>query len=465
MKNELLKLLKISDNLTNYKIRFLIKDKDGYEPLDILEENFSEVSTWVGWKWKNDILNRPKVISFVRNYRINNDNWIFTGVYEVSKKNNFDNINDCQGYDLKLVESSKDLIGKICISYSKMGQQGTRDFENIVDDIEVVDKDYHLYNEIRVKSVDDWIKVLNEEKKVSSNKILQMLEYMYGKKDFISNLGEINMHIEDDIFGLDIYHFGDRITKLINIDNIKNSSNSGFRYWNIPFITVPKMNKGIFTYKLRPELVSAIEIVFPNWEKNINEPIKELEKEIKNIKNIKNFELNDNVRLEEVTLNLLTYQSINKEISDSNEKLPNYVKKVVNEVIRTHDGRVIEDYIYKLEYDQLHDKISQSQLEKMENFYKNRKDRYGYDILSYELCDDKYVEKYIEVKSTKIDNKTPIDITLNEKEFAEENMNHYYIYRVIIVDESNLQICKISGQELFDKYKFVPTKYKIYSKI
>lgn len=98
----------------------------------------------------------------------------------------------------------------------------------------------------------------------------------------------------------------------------------------------------------------------------------------------------------------------------------------------------------------------------MKDFYYNKKDRYGYDILSFELENGKYVKKYIEVKSTKKNEKTPIDISRNEVEFARENIDHYYIYRVIIVDDSNLKISEIKGHELFEKYDLVPMNYKIY---
>ena len=53
------------------------------------------------------------------------------------------------------------------------------------------------------------------------------------------------------------------------------------------------------------------------------------------------------------------------------------------------------------------------QAELMEDFFKNKKENEGYDILSFELGENgDWIEKYIEVKSTKGSESTPIDITV-----------------------------------------------------
>lgn len=337
-------------------------------------------------------------------------------------------------------------------------------FNNIEE--EPNDEILEKYNETRVKTVDEWIKVLKEEKKRDKNKILKILEFLYGQKEFTSNAGKIATYLEQDgnMPNLDIVHFGKRIINLTNIEEMYRVNSKNFIYWNIPFTTVPALNKGIFTYKIRPELIKAIEIVFPHWKKNIDEPLFNVEKEILKIKKRKKLVLDDKVTLSKIPLALIPYKETDRVINDDIEKVPNYAKKVINDAINTYDSRIIENYIFNLEYDELKDKLSPSQLKEMTDFYYNRKDRYGYDILSFELDNGHYVRKYIEVKSTKINEKTPIDITNNEVEFAKEHLNHYYIYRVIIIDNANLKISIISGNELFQKYNLIPTKYKIYGK-
>jgi hypothetical protein len=60
------------------------------------------------------------------------------------------------------------------------------------------------------------------------------------------------------------------------------------------------------------------------------------------------------------------------------------------------------------------------------------KDGKGYDILSF---DAKRKPKYIEVKTTSGNSLTPFDYTINEKTFAEQNSESYFIYRLYNYDE------------------------------
>lgn len=101
----------------------------------------------------------------------------------------------------------------------------------------------------------------------------------------------------------------------------------------------------------------------------------------------------------------------------------------------------------------------------MKEFFENRKDNEGFDILTFERNEDgMYVEKYIEVKSTKGDEGTPIDITATELEFAKENVDNYYLYRIIKSTSKDGYMKKINGKDLLNEYIFIPTTYKIYSK-
>lgn len=350
---------------------------------------------------------------------------------------------------------------KVPLNYlPKLFELFNRCEENI--NIDVLEK----YNETRVKTVSDWIKVLNEEKKREQNKILKIFEFLYGQKDFTSNAAKIAIYLdqEGNMPNLDIVHFGKRVINLIGIKEMHRIDRDNLIYWNIPFITVPSLNKGVFTYKLRPELVKAIETLFPHWKKDVDEPLFNVEKELRKAKKREIFTLNKEVKLNEVNLNIVEYKETDRTITDDIEKTPNYAARVVETAINSHDGRVIEDYVFNLEYDKLKNVISENQLKEMTDFYYGRKDRYGFDILSFELKNGEYVKKYIEVKSTHKNNKAPIDISNNEVQYAKEHIDSYYIYRVIIIDNSNLHICVISGQDLFKNYDIVPTKFKIYGK-
>ena len=102
----------------------------------------------------------------------------------------------------------------------------------------------------------------------------------------------------------------------------------------------------------------------------------------------------------------------------------------------------------------------------MENFFYGKRDGAGYDILSFELEKGKYVEKYVEVKSTKKEN-SPINLTENEYNVgnAKDKINHYYIYRVLIIDENNLKLYVIPMRHLKNYYNVVSkVNYIVYEK-
>lgn len=99
----------------------------------------------------------------------------------------------------------------------------------------------------------------------------------------------------------------------------------------------------------------------------------------------------------------------------------------------------------------------------MEKFFKEKKENEGYDILSYELdSNGNWIEKYIEVKSTKGPEGTPIDITANELEFAKNHIDNYYLYRIVNSESENRFYKVVTGKVLFANYKFIPDTYKIY---
>lgn len=142
---------------------------------------------------------------------------------------------------------------------------------------------------------------------------------------------------------------------------------------------------------------------------------------------------------------------------------PDYIAE---EIVKNKQGIITERMIYENELRKLIEAEATEETKKMEEFFLNKKENEGYDILSFELDDnDEYVEKYIEVKSTKGSESTPIDITDNEMEFAKRHIDNYYIYRIVNSD-SDKRYCKIiKGKDLFDdeKFNFIPTSYKIYS--
>lgn len=142
---------------------------------------------------------------------------------------------------------------------------------------------------------------------------------------------------------------------------------------------------------------------------------------------------------------------------------PDYIAE---EIVKNKQGIITERMIYENELRRLIEAEAMEEVKKMEYFFLNKKENEGYDILSFELDDNgEYVEKYIEVKSTKGSESTPIDITDNEIEFAKQHIDNYYIYRIVNSDSDKRYFKIIKGKDLFndEKFNFIPTSYKIYS--
>ncbi len=89
------------------------------------------------------------------------------------------------------------------------------------------------------------------------------------------------------------------------------------------------------------------------------------------------------------------------------------------------------------------------------------KDGKGFDILSF---NSKRKPRYIEVKTTTNGSLTPFDYTINEKLFAEKNVDSYYIYRLYNYDkESNTADFYVISQ-LEESVLMQPTTFKVYLK-
>lgn len=112
-------------------------------------------------------------------------------------------------------------------------------------------------NKKRVKTKDDWIDILKNEEQ-DNNIVLETLFYMMGCVNRISNGLNIQKALKlNHVPNAEFVNFGKRIIKLKNIPE-QEGSESLHRYWNIPFETVPLLNKKIFTWKIRDELADAL---------------------------------------------------------------------------------------------------------------------------------------------------------------------------------------------------------------
>ena len=118
---------------------------------------------------------------------------------------------------------------------------------------------YDLVNKKRIGDKKTWLKILNNEDQ-DDNKVIDILLYLYDCKNYTSNGKVIAKFFNTDVGAINSYikSFGKRIIDLIGLEE-QISDEGSSRRWNIPFQTVPELNKkNIFTWKLRKELVEAL---------------------------------------------------------------------------------------------------------------------------------------------------------------------------------------------------------------
>ena len=89
MLNNILKIPE--DEISNYKIKFNINNGE-IEPLLVMTRDYEEIINWIAWKNDIDDLPRKRVIGLVRYYTVSAEQWVFVGIFDVYKKDNFSKI-------------------------------------------------------------------------------------------------------------------------------------------------------------------------------------------------------------------------------------------------------------------------------------------------------------------------------------------------------------------------------------
>ncbi|MCL2381367.1 MAG: DUF3883 domain-containing protein [Treponema sp.] len=92
-------------------------------------------------------------------------------------------------------------------------------------------------------------------------------------------------------------------------------------------------------------------------------------------------------------------------------------------------------------------------------------DGLGYDIQSFELRGKKYVEIFIEVKTTTGGKNKPFDISANEVAVSAVKRDSYYIYRLFGLGSGikEIKYYKVKGS-ITERFTLIPTVYKAYAK-
>lgn len=128
-------------------------------------------------------------------------------------------------------------------------------------------------------------------------------------------------------------------------------------------------------------------------------------------------------------------------------------------------GDIGEEITLFIEKERLTNEGRPDLAKKVEQISKTIGDGLGYDVLSFELVDGKYVEKYIEVKTTTGGKNKPFDVSVNEVEVSKELADRYYIYRFFGVGIKNSKFKYYESQGAIDNnFTLEPTSYKAYIK-
>lgn len=238
--NDILKIP--AEEIHNYKVKFNINNRNE-EPLSVMTRSFDELCGWIAWKKRKDDLPRKRVIAFVRYYTVSQEQWIFAGIYDVTKKSNFSDIKDDVGYDLAVVPEYQNLYGRLVVEYKNYTQQLKRDAEKVLDDIKVIEilkkpyngVEFEGYNNINLSfqeleviiknNVDEWKRKLE-----NVTGIYMLMDRSNGKKYIGSAYGQEGIWHRWTSY---IYSQNGGNKELLQLDNeyIKNNFNFTLLEW------------------------------------------------------------------------------------------------------------------------------------------------------------------------------------------------------------------------------------------
>lgn len=130
----MLKLLYVipikKENLDKYKLHLAIGPKDKKEPLyDLFKGKFK---SWQEYQNRKNF-ERDYILSLIY---YNQDEWIFGGIY---KQKDVKEVEDHYEYDTELLDTRKDLIGRLIIYYQRKGRQSYLMLEKYIDKLEILE--------------------------------------------------------------------------------------------------------------------------------------------------------------------------------------------------------------------------------------------------------------------------------------------------------------------------------------
>ena len=123
-------------------------------------------------------------------------------------------------------------------------------------------------------------------------------------------------------------------------------------------------------------------------------------------------------------------------------------------------GKAGEKAAFEYEKRRLHLLGHEELAQRVEWVAETQGDGLGYDIHSFDVVDDRVVDRYIEVKTTTGAINKPFDVTLNEMEFSSENPESFVLFRIFefSLRSNNIHFYKVLGS-LADHFCLSATNY------
>lgn len=198
-----------------------------------------------------------------------------------------------------------------------------------------------------------------------------------------------------------------------------------------------------------------------NFEEQINRIIAgNLNQEAENIINKKN--------IERFELELMTKIPENLEFEEKGKTRRAIMRDyLVLQEEQNKNG--LDGEIKVLEYEKVRltkHKLLKSKIDNIKHVSRELGDGLGYDILSFDILEDRIQEIYIEVKTTKGDITRPFFMTPNEIEFAREKQGQYRIYRLYKGESGQWQYYVIENplSQYGEKIQYEAVNFKVLPK-
>lgn len=122
-------------NPSQYKLHLGVWNGE-HNPLDLFVQDFNHWKGWNEWKGTRNEFNRKYIFSLIDYYH-EPHKWLFGGIFEV-KKRHLNKIREEGGYEVELLQSSENFIGRLIIDFKRKSSRGRAfKLENLLDDFSV----------------------------------------------------------------------------------------------------------------------------------------------------------------------------------------------------------------------------------------------------------------------------------------------------------------------------------------